>query len=122
MTDIIKEQQNKADANKRNPLLLHHGLPNALIAINKVLDYGAQKYEAHGWKNVAPDRYDAAARRHQTYRDLGEVKDIESGLPHLAHEATNLLFQLEQYCIENNTDPRAWLFNEPPQEHKNSKT
>lgn len=106
----------KADGGKSNPLLLFQGLPYALVAVNRVLDYGAQKYEAHSWKRVAVERYDAAARRHQRARDLGELTDDESGLLHLAHEATNILFQLEMKCREVGVN---WLdFNAPPQDHK----
>ena len=116
--DTKLDQTAKADAGKTNPLLLFHGLPNALIAVNRVLDYGAQKYEEHSWKDVNIERYDAAARRHQSARDLGEILDPESGLPHIAHEAINVLFQLEQFCVEHEMDPRDWVFNDPPQDHK----
>lgn len=64
--------------------------------IVKVLSYGASKYpEANNWQRV-PDarrRYYAAAMRHLTawWWD-GEVTDGESGLSHLAHAATCLVF------------------------------
>ena len=106
----------KADAGKSNPLLLYLGLPRALTAANRVLDYGAQKYEAHSWQSVAVERCAAAARRHQRARDLGELADDESGLLHLAHEATNILFQLEMKCRDAGLD---WYnFNKSPQDHK----
>jgi hypothetical protein len=66
----------------------------------RVLDFGALKYEPHSWQSVEVERYNAAARRHRLARDLGEERDPESGLLHLAHEATNLLFQLEMKCRE----------------------
>ena len=106
----------KADGGKPNPLLLEKGCPRALMAINRVLDYGAQKYEAHSWQRVEVERYDAAARRHRISRDIGEERDTESGLLHLAHEATNILFQLEMKCREVGVDFNS--FNPPPTDHK----
>lgn len=113
----VFDQQNKADAGKSNPLLLEVDLAEALEAVNVVLDYGAEKYERAGWKKVEPARYDAAARRHRRARDKGQVRDFESDLLHLAHEATNLLFQL-QLMIEANTDLNYRTYNQPPQGHK----
>jgi hypothetical protein len=101
----------KADAGKPNPLLLETGCPRALLAITRVLDFGALKYEAHSWQGVEVERYNAAARRHRLARDLGEERDPESGLLHLAHEAANLLFQLELKCREVGVDFMG--FNEP---------
>ncbi len=101
----------KADAGKPNPLLLETGCPRALLAIIRVLDFGALKYEAHSWQGVEVERYNAAARRHRLARDLGEERDPESGLLHLAHEAANLLFQLELKCREAGVD--FVVFNEP---------
>lgn len=112
------DQEFKADGGKSNPLLLAHGMPRALVAINRVLDYGAQKYEAHSWQGVEVARYDAAARRHQIARDLGEDRDVESGLLHLAHEAANILFQLEMECRKAGVDFTS--FNPPPTDHKAS--
>lgn len=66
-------------------------------AVVKVLTFGAQKYGAENWRKV-PDahaRYYAAARRHGAARRRGEYLDPESGLPHLAHEITCLMFMLE---------------------------
>ena len=92
----------KADAGKPNPLLLETGCPRALLAITRVLEFGATKYEPHSWQGVQTERYNAAARRHRIARDLGYERDEESGLLHLAHEATNLLFQLEIWCRKQN--------------------
>lgn len=110
------DQRFKADGGKPNPLLLETGCPRALLAVNRVLDYGAEKYEAHSWQAVEAVRYNAAARRHRIARDLGEDRDLESGLLHLAHEAANLLFQLEMKCRESGVD--FLTFNAPPTGHK----
>lgn len=99
-----KPQNFKADAGKPNPLLLETGCPRALLAVTRVLDFGALKYEQNSWQSIEVERYNAAARRHRLARDLGEERDTETGLLHLAHEAANLLFQLEMKCREMGVD------------------
>ena len=111
----------KADDGKTNPLLLEVGMAKALAAVNRTLDYGAIKYEAHSWMNVpdAINRYDAAARRHRNLRDQGQVTDYESGLPHIAHEIVCMLMVFE---LQIKRDP-GWdihEFNDPPQDHKDA--
>ena len=70
--------------------------PKTLCLLAKVLTYGAEKYEPNNWKNCKDlERYKAAAMRHfEAYR-LGEYKDAETNLPHLAHALCNLTFLLE---------------------------
>lgn len=65
----------------------------------KVLHYGDQKYPADdgcNWKQVpeAKKRYYSALMRHVTAWWDGEKNDQESGLHHLAHACTNVLFLL----------------------------
>jgi hypothetical protein len=59
-----------------------------------VLEYGAKKYAPDNWKYVpnSKQRYFDAAMRHITARQMGEVNDSETGLPHLAHCICCLLF------------------------------
>ena len=59
-----------------------------------VLTFGAKKYSADNWKQVPDlhDRYYAAAMRHITAWRKGEIKDPESGRPHLAHAQCCLIF------------------------------
>lgn len=112
------DQSQKADAGKSDPVLLEVDLADALAVVNRVLDYGKAKYgQRGGWKQVSIDRYDPAARRHRRARDTGEQFDAESGLDHMAHEITNLLFQL-QTRIEQNPDIDFLTFNDPPQDHR----
>ena len=118
---MTKDQQFKADGGKTNPLLLEVGMAKALAAVNRTLDYGAIKYEAHSWMNVpdAINRYDAAARRHRNLRDQGQFTDYESGLPHIAHEIVCMLMVFE---LQIKRDP-GWdihEFNDPPQDHKDA--
>lgn len=117
----MNDQKFKADAGKLQPYLLMKGMPRALMLISAVLSYGAQKYEAHSWKKVAGDRYENAKIRHQldALADLGD-NDDESGLMHLAHEACNILFLLQQR-VENLTPAEfkeLLKFNPPPTGHK----
>ena len=74
----------------------------ALIAVGQVLAYGAQKYAPSGWLTVpdAVPRYRAALMRHALAMLDGEELDQESGLPHIAHVATNALFLLHFYLTD----------------------
>ena len=69
--------------------------PGPLEDMASVLGYGAAKYHANSWRPGLPwTQLIGAALRH-IFRWLeGEDKDPESGFPHLAHAATNLLFLL----------------------------
>lgn len=69
--------------------------PIATEAIATVLTYGAKKYKPNNWRSVDPERYVAAFERHWHAFISGELFDVESGLPHLAHCMTNLAFLLE---------------------------
>ena len=61
-----------------------------------VLTKGAKKYKPNNWRKVDDrDRYIAAAYRHMAAHRKGELLDPETGLMHLAHAATNLLFIVE---------------------------
>lgn len=125
-------QEFKADAGKLQARLLFEGMPRALLALTAVLSYGAQKYEAHSWKNVSMDRYRDAKFRHlleeylsMTYaREDGVtfegVHDEESGLPHSFHEAINTMFLLEDSLAELSQEEFKEMlkFNKPPQDHK----
>jgi len=83
----------KFDQGKPMMNLLFEGMPDALLAVGEILTFGAQKYEAHSWKNVENNesRYRAAQIRHA----LAQGYDSESGLLHRAHEACNALFLLQ---------------------------
>ncbi len=74
-----------------------HLLPyDALSYVVKVMTFGADKYGPGNWRQLeAPeDRYFSALMRHLAAWQLGERFDPETGLPHLAHAATNALFLL----------------------------
>lgn len=70
--------------------------PRALREVAEVLTYGAVKYSPYNWVGVASTRYLAATYRHLEQFRLGNKHDLESGLNHLAHAITSLLFLLER--------------------------
>lgn len=86
----VKHDSGKPDYS----LLPFHGLEEVV----HVLTYGARKYSRDNWRQVEPhkERYTAAALRHLTAYARGEVTDPESGLHHLAHAVTSLLYILEK--------------------------
>lgn len=64
--------------------------------IVEVLTFGAKKYSPNSWQLVkeGKKRYYAAMMRHISDWQSGEFFDQESGLPHLAHAACNMIFLL----------------------------
>lgn len=95
--DQLPQNEMKFDGDKPRPSLVPI-IPIRLV--NQVLEFGAQKYAADSWR--APDRevvewsrtYDSV-RRHLDEWYMRNDDDEESGLPHLAHAATQLLFLIE---------------------------
>ena len=88
------DQQAKADLGKPCPSLCPVSLIEAVTAVRM---YGTQKYgDPDNWKQVEPDRYHQAMLRHilAAWNDPYRI-DPESGLPHIAHVATNIAFLLE---------------------------
>lgn len=71
--------------------------PNALLAVAKVLTFGAEKYGRDNWRQVenAETRYLDAALRHINAYQRGEAVDPESGESHMAHAVCSLMFMLE---------------------------
>jgi hypothetical protein len=79
--------------------LVETGFPNAFLALGEVMSWAAdyKGYEPNDWKDI-PDAKNsllAAAARHRVKRLAGQAEDDESGLPHLYHEAFNVMAQLE---------------------------
>lgn len=87
----------KFDKGKPRVDLIFSGMPNSIELIGSVLGFGAEKYAENSWQTVenGDKRYLAALIRHLLAYQKGEKIDPESGLPHLAHAATNALFILE---------------------------
>ena len=82
----------KLDAGKIRAWLFVNDFSQALSRVAEVTTYGAEKYTPGGWVCVpdAEARYLDAAMRHLLKSATEEV-DMETGLPHLAHAAWNLL-------------------------------
>lgn len=66
--------------------------PKWLLSVGYVLGHGAEKYAPGNWKKVEESRYVAAAMRHLLAYMDGEVFDQDSGLQHIAHASTCLMF------------------------------
>lgn len=92
----------KADAGKPKAGQILGMFANALMAVSKVGTFGAEKYEMGSWQHVENGivRYDDAGERHRLYRKMGQEIDLDSGLPHIYHEAWNILAELELYIRE----------------------
>ena len=87
-------QQAKADQGKPHPSYVPVALIEGVMAVR---EYGNQKYhDPDNWKQVEPERYHQAMLRHilAAWNDPYKI-DPESGLPHIAHVATNIAFLLE---------------------------
>ena len=77
--------------------------PDALEGIAKVLTFGAQKYEAHNWRQgISNSRLVAALLRHLFDILRGEYVDPESGLPHIDHVGCCWMFL--SYNLKNRPD------------------
>lgn len=75
---------------------LHLLSTTALLEVAKVLEFGANKYAAHNWRDgFVWSRPTAAALRHILAWNDGEDLDPESGQSHLAHAMCCLMFLLE---------------------------
>lgn len=87
----------KHDQGKPMAGLMLTDFSRALEAVASVTTFGAGKYSPSGWLAVpeAERRYTDALCRHLLADLRGEVTDSESGLPHLAHAAWNVLAVLE---------------------------
>jgi len=85
---------------------LEYGLlpPFALEAVVEVLTFGAQKYDRDNWQVVpeAKRRYFDAIHRHLWAWKRGEILDLESGKPHLAHAMCDLMFLYEHDIMYSN--------------------
>ncbi len=80
----------------------------SLIEVGKVLAFGAQKYGRYNWRQgMEWTRLVGAILRHLSAWMLGEDKDPESGLSHLAHAGCGILFLLAYELKSIGTDDRC---------------
>lgn len=97
MSDFKKYDQNKL----RYDLVT----PRFIRLVAEGLTYGAKKYDnsetdPNYKKNSEAWRYEGAVLRHFEAHREGGMFDKESGLPHLAMAATNIMFLLELLDID----------------------
>ncbi|WP_455596259.1 dATP/dGTP diphosphohydrolase domain-containing protein [Cloacibacillus porcorum] len=88
-----------------------------LLAIGKVLTYGAKKYSERNWeKGLAWSRCYAAALRHLFAWWSGETNDPETGLNHLDHALCEIMFLREFAETHSELDdrPKQEEEKEPP--------
>lgn len=93
----------KHDKGKPRLGILIREFAKELEGVGAVLTFGANKYEEGSWMHV-PDavrRYEDAFMRHLLAIKRKEHFDVESGLPHVYHALTNLMFLAYFYEKEN---------------------
>lgn len=106
---VIVDIPVKADTGKTDWSLM----PFEVIEdINKVLEFGAQKYSANNWKAGTGFKYTRILNsllRHIFAYIRGEDNDPESGLSHLAHAGCNIVFLLyyAKYKTKYSNDDRS---------------
>ena len=85
----------KNEEGKYRPTLLYTSF---IKEVSRVRMYGIKKYGEPGddWKTTEAIRHFDAMLRHIFAFLDGEEVDSESGLSHLAHAATNLMFEIER--------------------------
>ena len=89
----------KHDSGKYQPSLIYESL---LKEISSVREYGIEKYGfSEDWLTTEPIRHFNAAIRHIRAFMNGEQYDQESTLHHLAHAASNLMFEIERLYRQN---------------------
>lgn len=94
----------KNDADKERLDLLPM---RAINEVGKVLTFGAKKYADNNWRGgMKWGRLIGATLRHIFTFMGGEDTDKESGIHHLAHAATDVLFVLEYALTKTGEDDR----------------
>lgn len=90
----MQELGNKHDQGKLLFGCFTQGLASVIKGVVAVLTYGAMKYKRDSWQQVpnARERYMDALDRHLNSMNMGEIKDQESGLPHIFHVICNAMF------------------------------
>lgn len=106
---IKKEQKGYKEAKGKTRWSLLTSLFPALADVTSVLEYGAKKYSKDNWQLVHPEgQYIDAALRHIFKMMQGEEFDAESGLPHVSHAITDLLF-IAQNAKGHSEDFKEWV-------------
>jgi hypothetical protein len=81
--------------------------PEAMVALARVLTFGAEKYAPRNWeKGMDWGRVYAAAQRHMWAWLAGEDNDPETGLSHMAHAMCCLMFLIAYQARGTGRDDR----------------
>jgi hypothetical protein len=100
----IKNEGTKFDDGKTEYCYMS---PIFIEELNKVLTFGAKKYEAHNWrKGFKWSRVISALFRHIYAWVSGVDKDPETGISHLAHAACCIMFLVEFEKTHKELDDR----------------
>jgi hypothetical protein len=84
----------KKSEGKYKPTLVY---PSFIEHIARVREYGVNKHgHSEDWRTTPKVFHINATQRHINVYTSGEEFDQESGLPHLAHAACNLMFEIER--------------------------
>jgi hypothetical protein len=88
-----------------------HLLPgDAVEDILAVLQFGATKYGERNWeRGMAWHRLFSAAMRHMWAWWRGDDRDLETGLPHLAHAACCIMFLMAYAKRRRGEDDRPCI-------------
>ena len=97
-------EEKRLKNNKPQPALIP---PEVIIEVAKVFHIGVEKYGKNDWMEhvtKSPDDFYNACLRHLYADMMGDKLDTESGLPHLAHAITNLMFLLWKQLKEESNE------------------
>ncbi len=102
-----KKTNEEAPKHDNEKLRMELFMPGPLRQVAAVLTFGTWKYGANTYRRgLNWSRYVGAALRHIYAWYGGEKNDPESGLHHLAHAITNLIFLLDFEDIKSEFDDR----------------
>jgi len=87
----------KGQKDRKGKILVNLVLPDFILGIAETLTFGANKYAPNTWQNIDEpiETHYGAVLRHLLAWRSGEIKDPESGIHHLKHAASNIMFLLD---------------------------
>ena len=107
---IIVRSGNEAKKSDKGKTPVELVPPQFVGMVAQVLGHGAVKYGRWNWtKGLHWSRTYAATLRHLFLWYCGENLDKESGLSHLSHAATNIMFLITWQEMKRGTDDRPKL-------------